>query len=662
MPDSGRMSGFYLGVEGLGAFTVYLNDREVARSLHPPGDRTVFRTIDLSRHLGSLNPGDNVLRISADSSSNAAFIARAWVGSRAWYIGSLHAHTTYSDGKLSVRELLRRADSAGADFYALTDHNILTQCRDSAFRRHGRVEPIQGLEWTDDSGHANVLGPLSEERLARASIPQLIDDARYRGGLVQINHPYHFERHFWRRAPTADPGIDLIEVLNGSPDWPQGGWDDSVSVAWWAGLVAEGRAITAVGNSDYHGPLPKSDPLLVSCIQVFASTNSPDSILSALKLGRAIACGSADSTRLWLLADTNRNGRWDLVPGERIRVSNRSGAEWPLRFRLEVISPRSADIVRVFDRQGMVLERALEAGQDFIHEWTKSVTAADTDFVRAELVSSSTRVYRRVTNPIYVNYPDPDPGPTTLRTALRPGTPVLAQGRTDTLAVQLSMTGGYSPFGYGVAVALDTLAGILAALPMTTDQGALASARRSGRFSILEWCCGYERSSRLTAADSLRFCFAVRPRQAGCLQLLHRSWTRDRLGFTSAVSDKDLGLPDRVTWEIDNIQVRVGREESRARDVPAETRVGFTMVERSPARLVVELLLSPDRVPARLTAYDDSGRLVRELAAGMCKPGKLRLAWDLTDNHGRRVRSGVYFLKLSSPAGNVIRKVAVTGN
>ena len=62
----------------------------------------------------------------------------------------------------------------------------------------------------------------------------------------------------------------------------------------------------------------------------------------------------------------------------------------------------------------------------------------------------------------------------------------------------------------------------------------------------------------------------------------------------------------------------------------------------------------------QLAVYDVRGSLVRQLAAGMATEGAGRVVWDGRDRDSRLCASGVYFVRLSSPRGESIRKVVLT--
>jgi hypothetical protein len=68
----------------------------------------------------------------------------------------------------------------------------------------------------------------------------------------------------------------------------------------------------------------------------------------------------------------------------------------------------------------------------------------------------------------------------------------------------------------------------------------------------------------------------------------------------------------------------------------------------------------PDEVGSvqfRLNVYNIRGKLVRTLDQGLKGAGTYSVFWDGTDDHGRKVSSGVYFYRFSSSAFNATRKM-----
>ncbi len=59
----------------------------------------------------------------------------------------------------------------------------------------------------------------------------------------------------------------------------------------------------------------------------------------------------------------------------------------------------------------------------------------------------------------------------------------------------------------------------------------------------------------------------------------------------------------------------------------------------------------PSGVPVRLSVLDPAGRCVRLLYDGASGPGERSLTWDARDTAGHMTASGVYWIRLATPAG-----------
>ncbi len=86
--------------------------------------------------------------------------------------------------------------------------------------------------------------------------------------------------------------------------------------------------------------------------------------------------------------------------------------------------------------------------------------------------------------------------------------------------------------------------------------------------------------------------------------------------------------------------------------------IAFAPAFPNPAHASLTLRFNlPAEAPVRLTIYDVTGRRVRELAAGPRPAGDNVLGWDLRDDRGREVSSGVYFARLESGQATLTQKL-----
>ncbi|MEO0079051.1 MAG: CehA/McbA family metallohydrolase [candidate division WOR-3 bacterium] len=641
----GRQPGLYLNVAGLDSFSGVLNGRNVLRAGNEK-PRAWFHGFDLSG--APRLPGRNELEILSPGADGNIFV-RLWSSDRAWFLSSFHAHTTYSDGAYSVHDLLQRTLAAGAQAYAITDHDTLGQCYDTAFHSLPGLEPIRGTEWTTDSGHACILGLAGATTVEHRSIAQMIDDASYRGGLVQINHPCDPNME-WKH-PFLDPGVDLIEVFNSVTWFPEGTDSDAEAVAWWQELLAQGKTIAAVGNADYHGTFPFEEPLK-SCTRVFAPSNHPDSILKYAKLGNGMVCDAPDDSRLYLYADTNNNGQWDLVMGDRFTIT---GSPRTIRFRLEVEDGDVADVVYLYDQNGERYSHTLWTGGDYEYEWTVLFGPDDRNFMRVELCAELGADYEECTNPIYINYPEYELGPVELVCGRLAWPETLYVGREETLQFQVSNLAGVSPYRFGARVAVDTaLFDITAWQSRGSGIGLVRNWFGSG-YEFVEWTGGYTWENRLAAGVNFSYWLTVRPKRVGRHPVLFRGWADDRLFLIAQDPDHGVPGPEGRFWHQETALVEMA---SGVESGPAPGGgTGILGVTPTLAREFVEIRLArkDGEAPLRIELLDISGRVCSIINLGSLPQGENTVRLNLKESN-RKLRAGVYFLRLvadpADPADN----------
>jgi hypothetical protein len=82
---------------------------------------------------------------------------------------------------------------------------------------------------------------------------------------------------------------------------------------------------------------------------------------------------------------------------------------------------------------------------------------------------------------------------------------------------------------------------------------------------------------------------------------------------------------------------------------PAEGTLQLTRVAPNPSAGPVTISFELGGAlagPAQLVCYDLGGRVVRTLTRARMAPGRDQWSWDGTDDQGRRVAPGLYFLEL----------------
>jgi len=126
--------------------------------------------------------------------------------------GAWHVHTTRSDGRGTLDEVLRAARAAGLQFVVVTDHNVLAP-EDAGW--HDGVLVIEGSEASTRFGHVVAVG------VPRALTPaecgaEPLDAIAALGGEAVLAHPFQPRRPWsgWERGPWRG-----VEVVSNDTAW-----------------------------------------------------------------------------------------------------------------------------------------------------------------------------------------------------------------------------------------------------------------------------------------------------------------------------------------------------------------------------------------------------------------------------------------------------------
>ncbi len=219
----------------------------------------------------------------------------------------LHTHTVYSDGKLTVTELVDFYGQRGFDALCITDHfcdpekllgklvNLtglvllpsqveeyfatIEKEKDRAWRKY-RMLVMAGLEFNKDGlrkrSSAHLLGiDLADPVSPSLSILETIAAIHDQGALAVAAHPHEFKTawgkdtlHFWENIKTYAPLLDAWEVANR---------DDIFNPI---GL----KRLPIIANSDFHKPKH-----IHSWKTVLFCEKDPEAIKQCIRINRDIA-------------------------------------------------------------------------------------------------------------------------------------------------------------------------------------------------------------------------------------------------------------------------------------------------------------------------------------------------------------------------------------
>jgi hypothetical protein len=143
-------------------------------------------------------------------------------------------------------------------------------------------------------------------------------------------------------------------------------------------------------------------------------------------------------------------------------------------------------------------------------------------------------------------------------------------------------------------------------------------------------------------------------------------------GYDGLVHVYDLGAPydeDNMEWpgshhDPFNTQLYAGPSKAGVdEDEPGRLPATFVlMAYPSPAASHVTVRLgvpSTNSGEYRVDVFDVRGRHIRNLVDGKLDAGYHDAAWDCDDNSGRRVSSGIYFVKVSGQHANLTKKMVI---
>jgi len=193
----------------------------------------------------------------------------------------IHVHTSHSDSRSSVREVIEEARRKGLDGLAITDHKTLRGAREALNLRHNLLI-IPGEEIKTKKGDLLALG-IRREVPEGLDAVEAIDQIHGQGGLVVVPHP---TVPLFAKFTKEDLGrlqLDGLEVFSAITPFP---WRYARKNM----KLAQALGLPMVAGSDSHNCKTVGDAYTV----VETEKKDLDSVLRAIKEGETrIGCNSS---------------------------------------------------------------------------------------------------------------------------------------------------------------------------------------------------------------------------------------------------------------------------------------------------------------------------------------------------------------------------------
>jgi len=164
-----------------------------------------------------------------------------------WLRGNLHAHSTRSDGRLDIQDVIRAYANLGHHFLMLSDHDV---CADFSGLEPCGLILLRGNEVSARGPHILHVGAASKvEPLANRQA--VIEAIRRDGGFAILNHPNWEDDfdHYPFELLCALKGFTGIELFNGTVIEHAG---NHLAVDKWDRLLSSGARAWGFANDDSH--------------------------------------------------------------------------------------------------------------------------------------------------------------------------------------------------------------------------------------------------------------------------------------------------------------------------------------------------------------------------------------------------------------------------
>jgi len=223
-----------------------------------------------------------------------------------WMRGNLHTHSTRSDGKHPLQNVIDRYAKAGYGFLMMSDHDVFTSEQDYATVKSRGMVLLPGNEITAMGVH--MLHVHADRKVdPQEDRQRVIDDVARGRGFTIVNHPTWFKEfdHCPFEWLERWQGYAGIEIYNGVIGRLHG---SSYALDYWDRLLARGRHVWGYANDDFHNAAVGDFQLGWNVVY---AKRTAASVADALRHGRFYASTGVEITAIE-------------VKGSRIRVRTRN--------------------------------------------------------------------------------------------------------------------------------------------------------------------------------------------------------------------------------------------------------------------------------------------------------------------------------------------------
>jgi predicted metal-dependent phosphoesterase TrpH len=208
---------------------------------------------------GAASPGGQTARLRAGESFEQRWAEL--LGGMNIYFGNLHSHTAYSGGQGTPAQALTWArDTAGYDFYAITDHGEFIDnaawadigAQTDAFNQDGSFVAMRGFEWSNIFfGHCCVYNTATfTSMIATPLMKCFYEWLVANNGYAQFNHPGREPGLFSGLKYSSDEfGARMLNIETGNKDV---GNDNGEYYKYYPQALDKGWMVAPTNNQDNH--------------------------------------------------------------------------------------------------------------------------------------------------------------------------------------------------------------------------------------------------------------------------------------------------------------------------------------------------------------------------------------------------------------------------